>query len=147
MPKPIQLIIAQGTSEDREGGLMSLFGILDTISIAPVPPAKPGELVFLVYRPLRGVALWMREDGDDESQEFEHEFHSKVSFHFTKTFFRSVVKIDAPILFQTPGVAHAVSRVRRVGAADWISHDHPIIIELQPDVPSDRSIPFDLGVA
>ena len=81
MPKPVYIICAAGLSEDRSTNLVTLFGFVESLVVAPVPipdgtkvnfvkgPNNPGEL-----GQLKVMAVWMKTSAAEDNVVFEHEF-------------------------------------------------------------------------
>jgi hypothetical protein len=79
MPRPVFIITAKGTTEDKVTNSLSIFYVVETLDVILEPRADvPQELLDAAnearFRSQDFVALavWMREDDDDAV--FEHEF-------------------------------------------------------------------------
>src|ERR1700731_1626538 len=73
MPTHIYTICSMSGSQDRNTGLLSLFNILEELT-GPAP--RPGQpMLPFVFRV---TSVWMREDGDDAEQEYEHQLNLRI---------------------------------------------------------------------
>jgi hypothetical protein len=155
MPRPIYTICAQFSLENKDNALISLIDIIEKIQAMPltlpVPPA--GQVAAIVWQPFRVISCWMREPSDDVKAEYEFQLAfylppndqeqilgtGPVSFTETKPLFRGTALIVAPPQIQGPGILRVVSRFRKKGAATWLSHEYPVIIEMIQSQPANPS--------
>src|SRR6516162_8219672 len=68
MPKPLYIVCSLSGAEDRTLGLISIFHVLEQITIfrqSSAPPEAGG--------PMRITAAWIRDDDEDPSKEYEYQ--------------------------------------------------------------------------
>jgi hypothetical protein len=143
MPKPLYTICSKDWSHDRETKLVSLFHILEGYDMFVPASHEPDKIIAIPNAPTSfvGVSVWMREESDLGTDEYESEVwaiapqqEKKVLatsvFRFERLFHRfvSVVKIqDIPA---HSGFLRFGSSIRRVGTEQWLSDEFPIPINV-----------------
>lgn len=156
MPKPVYIICAAGLSEDRSTNLVTLFGIVESLVVAPVPipdgtkvnfvkgPNNPGEL-----GQLKVMAVWMKTSAAEDNVVFEHEFVlqfddvelppiGRMEFTFTPDAYlkRFLLCFDGLPPMTKDGFAVIRSRIRLDGG-EWMSQEYPMMMIVhQPEVAS-----------
>jgi hypothetical protein len=139
MPRPSYIICAQHIVEDKRTSLVSLFNIVERVEIHPLPTVDGP--IFLEAMNLHFQAVWMREDGDNAQDEFEHQLlitstaadpiiGVPVTFRFENPLQRFAGRIQAHLMFAGPGTMRVESRIRRVGSDGWLTQDYLIPVEL-----------------
>jgi hypothetical protein len=138
MPRPIYIIAATKTSEDKFSGLLSLFEIIEVLDVQLIPP-KGGEDLAVIQAHNKGrmaaaestvIAVWMREEGD-EDKVFEHQFAlifpdreqalSAVPFQFSPDaqLQRFMMKLQGFPVPPESTVIEVESRIRVQDSATW----------------------------
>ncbi len=143
MPRPIFVLPAQGVVEDRDTNMLSIFGVIDQLTIGeglrakatPDHPAVPIDAGII-----KVLAVWMREDGDNDV-DFEHQFSiihegkeeldAKVQFRFKGPLHRFIMTVAGFLVPEHSSMVYLRSRLRRVGSEEWIgSQDYPLWVRL-----------------
>jgi len=150
--RPVYIICGEGTSEDKTSNLVSIFHITEKITIAHSirsldPTATSPTLTFMPIVHFSVFAVWMKESGD-EGRQFESqmamdvpgkgitEFEAKpFNIASSKFLQRFRFQYDGPPFFAGSGLLRFISRVREVGAENWMSQDYPIVIDDQSEEP------------
>ena len=69
MARPAYILCCQSTSDDRETGAVSCFGVIDKLQISLIQPPEAGQPWPIVLWPgIRIVAAWMLEPGESEDE-------------------------------------------------------------------------------
>jgi hypothetical protein len=137
MPRPLFIICSESGAEDKDTGLLSLFGLVQAIQVTKGPRAPQNSPAM---NQLRITASWMQESGD-ESKEFEVEvavvppageevFLGRQEFTFEQQFFRMTIRVIGLIPVKTEGLHWVEARVRRLGAKAWLVQKSPLQVEL-----------------
>lgn len=152
MPKPAFIICSQGSVEDKDTGLLTLFNITEKIQVTPVPIPQGGQPTALVVevQPLVVNACWMKEEQDPQGQEYESEIMiysepdrqmfgvGKATFKFAanRPLHRGVLRINYPLPIRTSGLVIIEARIRKAGQSDdpWIDQKYQIITEVMEPV-------------
>jgi hypothetical protein len=145
MARPIYIVCARSSSQDRASGLLSLFELIEKYQIFPIDLTKRDGPIIIPAQPLRLVATWMIEPdkGERFGDPFEFEFRLVVppepkvhrlgggSFLFEESqpLHRFTLQIDAPLPLEGPGVMWAESLVRKAGEDEWTIQSYPILLE------------------
>ncbi|HET6248534.1 MAG TPA: hypothetical protein VFE47_12605 [Tepidisphaeraceae bacterium] len=134
MARPIYILCAQGTSEDRTSGSITIFGVIEKLRISKT--AHPAMMPLLQ---MRVVAAWAREENDigrdfEWSVEFRTPTGAEVSVGSGKFTFESPnCRINANIVGQMPiegtGTLMVTAKIRSVGKGEWSSQEYPIIVD------------------
>jgi hypothetical protein len=143
MPRPVYVLLAQGVCQDRDSNLITIFTIIEQIGlVVPAPgeqlnrPLLPGEHP-INLTDHRGVAVWMKSDGDDG--DFEHEFTmvadgaetgilQRVPFTFAPGTFlaRFMILLRGIPVPAESGLIYLRSKVRGAGNTEWMIQDYPV---------------------
>jgi hypothetical protein len=136
---------------------MTFYNVCEALQSIPVSAIqqamKPevmaaGGLAMSPPTPIRFVSVWMREDSDQPSAQFEHEyvFHlpgnneivaGQTPFSFTKARFHRLM--SPPVIvpgIPSGGVLKIESRVRRKGEEAWIGRQFFYIELLSIEAPN-----------
>jgi hypothetical protein len=150
MARPVYIVFAQAYSMDKDTDLLSVFQIVESIQIAPVPEPQEGEkAVFVRWQQFRMVAAWMiePEKGDRYEDEYEFEFRlhtpdgathlgGRGTFSFAapepRPVHRFPAHFDNPLPLPGPGPMRIEHRIRKAGAGEWLSQDYPVIVTEVP---------------
>jgi hypothetical protein len=146
MPRPVYVLCAKGITEDKLSSLMTAFSILESMEFGT--ERREASILFdpLTVQ-LQGLSVWMREESDDEV-EFEHQWavhgggrHDTLpatTFRFERErpLFRfTLLTKGIPILTES-GLIEFESRVRRLGADEWLSQSFPIVCRVNLPQPA-----------
>jgi len=163
MASPVYLICARSTSEDRHTNLVSLFSIMERVTIfqykKDTPQSLPPGVSRNPFYPFRIVAVWMKSDGDTPDVEFETEvelikptgeritaLHEQFRFSKSHDLQRIVVDIDGPQPFGlVAGLFVVEAKLRRVGAQAWTKMRYPIRIDVvlaEGEGPTEEAAPL-----
>lgn len=147
MPSPVYIIAAESVSEDRETNLVSLFHVLEVItvevSVVRTPNPTPNESRVEHHvsgKPMVVIAVWMKNPSDDTNAVYEHQFvlrypdgTEKMLHQLDEVAFPSEAKKltrhglkFANFMPKQNGVHRFVSRMRLVAGADWIEQQFPL---------------------
>jgi hypothetical protein len=142
MPSPVHIICSESGSDDKITGLLSLFNLVEQIQVHLLPE-KPEGSVMIQALPFRITATWMKLP-EDEGQEFDFSIRihlpandtpleiAQGEFTFERTFHRFNARILANLPFKVSGLMRVESRVRRSGAAEWLTQECPVPVEVHP---------------
>lgn len=145
MPRPIYILCCESMNIDTLTGLPSYINVYDTVTvnILPVATSQPFPLR------LRASALWVLAQGEGFGLEYEHQFLFRdpassdvltnqsptagqsvpVRFVFDRQFYRADAIIQGQP-FSGPGIYRIESRLRQVGADQWITQYFPLRVEV-----------------
>lgn len=147
MPDPAYVVCAQNVTRDESNNLVSLNSVIERmlIRIDPKhkkPRKKKGDGPVLIPAPLKGIAVWTREDSDGE-KEFESEVvlrtpdgeeavMAETTFNFSESQNLQRIFLNfAGIPWMTKsGTLIVESRVRRKGNKRWKSQSYPILVDI-----------------
>ena len=152
MARPVFIVCAQSTAEDKDTGLFSLFELVEKLIISPIPTPKEGDKTVLVrWNPFRLVAVWLLEPDKGETYEDEFEYDLRLYlplseqpislasgiFKFSqpvpRLMHRFTLRFDSPPPLDKSGVMRAESKIRKLGSEVWLSQDYPVVVEvMQP---------------
>jgi hypothetical protein len=148
MPRPLYIVCAQSSADDKESSIISIFNVVEKLQIAQLPTEEhPGSKLLLLWPGLRAVSAWMATADEDYTAEFESSMvlhfpgnpepfeASRSTFRFesqAKPTMRFTAKFETPPTATVPGILRVEQKIRRVGSVEWLSHDYPIIIDLVP---------------
>lgn len=145
MPRPIYIICAESGAEDKLSGLVSHYNVVECMAIRKIPKAPESSSIVIAPSPLWITALWERTSGD-EGQQFEFETvlilppdQQEVKaasgvFAFEKLRHRFTVRMMGLIPFRGPGTCWVESRVRQVGATEWLKQSFSLILQADDQV-------------
>src|SRR3954470_8474388 len=126
MPSPQFITCAASGSTDEKTGLLSLFGLVESIEVTPDPLGSPPPAL-----KLRVDAVWRRDDSDAVGDLFESEIaliapngvelriFKSTSFLMPNYFHRSSLPSVTLREFPMEGLYRWEARVRKAGAAEW----------------------------
>jgi hypothetical protein len=139
MPIPVYLICSESGAHDEATKLASFFNLVEKLRIARVE-AIPGQIQVIQITPLRLSALWVREEGDEDST-FEVQFVglvpnapqeielARTTFLFTDPFQRVTINGLQLNQFYGPGLMFFEARLRPEGEPDWQTRmRYPVIL-------------------
>lgn len=92
------------------------------------------------------IAVWRREEGDSDEDDYEHESRLMVpgkgefdghkgKFRFTKPYHRFALHSALQIPGIESGLLIFESRIRKVGDADWLTQSYSIAVTVQQGTP------------
>lgn len=142
MPSPVYILCSQAGVEDKTTRLLSHFNVLERISVAIARPQERDAVRQpLLHYFFRLVAVWLREEDDQEMVTYEAEIAirppvgdetiiGKTEFTFGQGKFHRLY-LNAPFPESiTPGLLRMECRIRPVNSQeDWIRQSYPIIID------------------
>lgn len=144
MPRPVYILCSETQLQDKTTGMVSHINIFDSVHISQVVPGQPlpprGPEMLAAFKFVVS-ASWMREESDDEGQEYDFQiailppdpnpeflgFQGK--FVFSTRFHRFDLNIHGPSLTK-PGIYWIESRIRKIGSQEWIKQAYPLVAEL-----------------
>ena len=148
MPRAVYILCSESGAVDRYTGLVSHFHVYETAQVIeeerPVVTEGPSERrgqPMEVLTTIRVTAVWMRNEDDDPHQEYEHrlviylpgdedgDVVGEGTFVFSRPLHRFAATLHAKP-FSRSGIFRVESRVRKIGAAEWLSQDYPIVVEV-----------------
>lgn len=149
MPKPSYIICCQGSSIDQTTNLVTAFQILEGFNVflrqsndGP-PEVEFGNLPMQVV-PFIGISTWMRDDDDNDDQEYEHEIVLRSpgkepkssacsTFRFTRRYQRFMTQLVVEGGWQESGDFVFESKIREVGTQEWLSQSYviPITVDVR----------------
>jgi hypothetical protein len=142
MPQPVYIICSELISQDKETNQLSIFSIVESLEAhRGQTQRKQGHNV---VGKSRIVAVWMKDDGDEEVQ-FEEEIvfllppndkevvAAKGTFHFEsgKYLHRSIINMLGWPPIKGSGVMWVQSRIRRKDDEQWKTQSYPIVVDFQ----------------
>lgn len=129
MPRPQFIICSQSTAIDQDSNSLSIFNVMEGISIhlgnehpQQAEDFKPGNVLNTLN--FRVVAVWMREENDSPKDEYDYEFYihppgeaekemSKGTFHFTSVFQRFQMHVFRDRPWQASGMLKVICKIRK----------------------------------
>ena len=98
---PRYILCAQNTCIDRESGLVSLMGVLDSVRIeVPAPPADEPRPALIMF-PCHIVAAWWRDDGlAEESPPCDYDFAAQIDGREDQVVNRGTFRFKAGVRMQ-----------------------------------------------
>lgn len=137
MASPVYILCSQSSAED--GGLLSLFNIIETIGIVATKEAVKEFRVF----GFRAYAVWMRDEGEVGGPEYEYEWLIRpesgeapsVVSGGTLVFEKAFARLRCDIHMKTfpgPGIMRVESRIRPTGTEEWRSQSYPVVLKMEP---------------
>jgi hypothetical protein len=138
MPRPVSLICAEGGSEDKTTGLISVFNVIEQISFKRAEPNQP-QMPFK----MRIITSWLREESDRDEQQFECEVSflqpashtevplAKTDFAFVKgkPLFKTIILFESALPIDGEGLMEVHCKVRHKNSDTWQIQSHPIIVK------------------
>jgi len=144
MPQPIYILCSEAGVRDAQTGLVSHFNVIEKLALRRLPRNKSSARPLVVASmPIRISAAWMRGEGDDPGQEYEHETllivpQDQQEFIVGSGRFRfrdlrhHIITNARHYLMPGLGMIRVVNRIRKVGDLDWLSQEYPILAEAHP---------------
>lgn len=150
MPVPVFILCSEAGSVDRQRNLVSLFNIIEKVTVTPLPESEAKRL-----RPsnIRVTAAWLGEAGDSEA-EFEAQL-AVVTADGSEALRGEALPFRVPpnklhrFLYDvngngffgaSAGVAWVESRVRRKGdKGEWFVQRTPVIVAVERRLDDEES--------
>ena len=163
MPLPVFIICSEGGSVDRYTNQLSIYDVIEKITLEPMLEARPSESsgTFLEMQPggrqtafnsIRMVALWRQAPGD-EGQELEFKTSLRIPgeqdevilgqgrFVYKTTLHRLIATMHTGLPVRS-GEIVVTSSVRRP-EQEWTTQEYRIPVEVREDNPNQGRLPWD----
>jgi hypothetical protein len=145
MPTHIYSICSVSGLQDRDSGLLSLIHVIEELTATAPAPGQP--IVPFVFRV---TSVWMREDGDDAEQEYEHQvtlripqadanisllnnrfrFNSRLAKFIAQLMLQNVFAQEIRQRLEGESLVFIDTSIRPVGTEPWQTHSYPILLRL-----------------
>ena len=148
MPRPVFIICARGSVQDKDSNLLSLYDVVEKLVLIPLPKITGQSVIVVQSQPFHSVSTWMLEPdkGDSHEDDYALEFRllppdgkEAVVLQSSKTrlgaadenFQRITLKIESLLPFTVSGLWEFEARIRKDGSDGWISQSYPLQIDIR----------------
>ncbi|MBA4189462.1 MAG: hypothetical protein C0467_15840 [Planctomycetaceae bacterium] len=152
MPRPVYQLLSHSYSVDEDTKLVSIYEVVDTITVLKLPAPAPGRVAFFAFRPMAVLSCWAIDLGKGDSFDDKFEFELELQhpdgsvMPFAKTEFQFIlphlakrfqIRLEEAITWPKGGVAVIEGRVRKVGTQKWLTQSYLLNVKIeQPAEPT-----------